>query len=240
MVYMGSKNNYAKYICPILQKTIDDNNIDTFYDVCVGGAHIIENIDCKNKIGIDLNGDLIDLYNYAINGGDFPENLTREDWNKAKAGNGEPWWRALVCFFTSYAARGFSGGYALNSKRDFYHERLANFKNQLPLIKDCTFVKGDILNYEFPSNSVIYIDPPYKNTKRYDINKEFNYEAFWERVRTLSKTNYVFVSEQEAPNDFHYVWKFETTRNIGFNKGQKEVKAKEYLWTYKQSIKNEV
>ena len=55
MVYMGSKRLYAKYICPILQKTIDENNIKNFYDVCVGGAHIIENIKCENKIGIDLN-----------------------------------------------------------------------------------------------------------------------------------------------------------------------------------------
>lgn len=86
MVYMGSKRLYAKYICPILQKTIDDNNIENFYDVCVGGAHIIENIKCKNKIGIDLNKDLIDLYNYGLTNSVYPDKITREDWDKAKAG----------------------------------------------------------------------------------------------------------------------------------------------------------
>ena len=29
MVYMGSKEKLAKYIVPILQKTIDENNCDT-------------------------------------------------------------------------------------------------------------------------------------------------------------------------------------------------------------------
>lgn len=234
MVYMGSKNRYVKYICPILQKTIDKKGIKIFYDVCVGGGHIIENIKCENKIGIDINEDLINLYNYAINGGIFPEKITREDWDNAKAGKGESWWRALVSFFASYMARGFEGGYALNSKRNFYYERLINFKKQIPLIKDCNFIQGDILTYNFLPNSVIYVDPPYKNTKKYGVSKNFNYEIFWNKIRQLSKDNYVFVSEQKAPNDFIPIWELKTNRNIGF---QKQIIVKECLWIYKNGLK---
>lgn len=235
MVYMGSKRLYAKYICPILQKTIDENNVENFYDVCVGGAHIIENIKCKNKIGIDLNKDLIDLYNYGLTNDTYPDKITREDWDKAKAGEGESWWRALVCFFASTSARGFSGGYALNSERDFYHERLRNFQKQLPLIKDCQFVYGDVLTYPFIDNSVIYIDPPYKNTKKYDINKNFNYEKFWERVRELSLNNFVFISEQEAPQDFIPVWSKDVKRHC-FNAGAGGTSASENLWIYNKNL----
>ena len=42
MVYMGSKSKYAKYIVPILQKAITDNNVDTYIECFVGGANIID------------------------------------------------------------------------------------------------------------------------------------------------------------------------------------------------------
>ena len=44
MVYMGSKNRYAPYIVPILQKTIDEHNADTYIECFVGGANIIDKI----------------------------------------------------------------------------------------------------------------------------------------------------------------------------------------------------
>ena len=51
MVYLGSKARLVKYIAPILQKCIDDNHIDTYIEPFVGGANMIENIKCKNRIG---------------------------------------------------------------------------------------------------------------------------------------------------------------------------------------------
>jgi len=36
--YMGSKSRIAKYIVPILQKEIDDNNIKTYLEPFVGGG----------------------------------------------------------------------------------------------------------------------------------------------------------------------------------------------------------
>jgi len=44
MVYMGSKAKYAKYIVPILQKTINKNDVDTYIECFVGGANIIDKI----------------------------------------------------------------------------------------------------------------------------------------------------------------------------------------------------
>ena len=44
MVYMGSKNRYAPYIVPILQKTIDKHNVNTYIEPFVGGANIIDKI----------------------------------------------------------------------------------------------------------------------------------------------------------------------------------------------------
>lgn len=64
------------------------------------------------------------------------------------------------------------------------------------------------LNYYdliIPNNSIVYCDPPYENTTKYKV-ETFNYKLFWEWVRYISKTNIVFVSEYNAPNDFECIW----------------------------------
>lgn len=49
MVYQGSKNRLTKYIVPIIQKKIDENNISTYIEPFVGGANVIDKINCKNR-----------------------------------------------------------------------------------------------------------------------------------------------------------------------------------------------
>lgn len=51
MVYQGSKNRISKFLVPIIQKYIDDNNIKTYIEPMVGGANIIDKIVCENKVG---------------------------------------------------------------------------------------------------------------------------------------------------------------------------------------------
>lgn len=52
---MGSKSRIAKYIVPIIQQCIDDNNIEYYIEPFVGGANVIDKIICKNKSGSDKN-----------------------------------------------------------------------------------------------------------------------------------------------------------------------------------------
>lgn len=65
MVYMGSKNRITKYIVPIIQSYIDDNNVNTYIGLFVGGANVIDKIICNRKIGNDYNENLISLLKYA-------------------------------------------------------------------------------------------------------------------------------------------------------------------------------
>ena len=64
----------------------------------------------------------------------------------------------------------------------------------------------------------------------YDYSKDFNHKEFWNLVRELSKNNIVYVSEQEAPEDFEVVWEKEVRRQIDKNK---EKKATEKLFKKK-------
>ena len=86
MVYMGSKRKYAQYIVPILQRTIDKNNINTYIEPFVGGANIIDKIKCENRYGYDRSDTLIALLQTAAN--DFSDVMVdgdRELWDKGKA-----------------------------------------------------------------------------------------------------------------------------------------------------------
>lgn len=83
---MGSKNKYAKYIVPILQKCIDENNVILYIEPFVGGANIIDKIKCKNRYGFDRSDTLIALLSLAAD--DFDKVMkdgNRELWDKGKA-----------------------------------------------------------------------------------------------------------------------------------------------------------
>lgn len=216
MVYQGSKSRYAKEIVPILQKEIDDNNIKVFIDGCCGGCNIIDKIQCETKIARDINPYLISLYKEAVYNKDFvfPPAPTREKWDGCKL-NPElflSWEVGLVSLFASYSAKGFRGGYALGGERDFWSERIRNFQKQIPNLKGIIFETGSYKDID-AENALIYLDPPYKNTEKYDFSKDFNHDDFWNKARELSKKNIVIVSEQVAPDDFEIIWEKETKRN---------------------------
>ena len=65
MVYQGSKAKLRKYIVPILQKCIDDNNITTYIEPFCGGCNVIDHIKCDNRIASDNNPELIALLQYV-------------------------------------------------------------------------------------------------------------------------------------------------------------------------------
>jgi site-specific DNA-adenine methylase len=65
MVFMGSKRKYKKYIVPIINKYIKENNITKFYDVFCGGCNLSDEIICDKIICNDLSPTLIALHKQA-------------------------------------------------------------------------------------------------------------------------------------------------------------------------------
>lgn len=217
MTYQGSKAKYAQYICPILQKCIDNNQITTYVEPFVGGANIIKNIQCRTRIGMDLNPYLIALWNFLQQNPnyEFPPYPTRMDWDKCKNGDEErEWYVGLVSIFCSNMTGGFPAGYDKMGLR--YNGRIKNCKKDLPLLQDVLFLAQDYKVLMEPKNLVIYCDPPYANTHKYNY-KKFDTPQFWEYMRNWSKNNYVFISEQEAPEDFTPIWSLDIKHNIRGN-----------------------
>jgi len=230
MVYKGSKNKLAKYIVPIIQNYICSFSIDTYVEPFVGGANIIDKVQCKNKIGADLNEYLIALFNNKENVRSLPY-ITRELYNKVrKAYHNKDhskypeWFIGAAGFLASNNGRFFDGGYSgirieKNGKmRDYYLEHKDNFMKQLNNLNGIKFLYG---SYEETcshfENAVIYCDPPYKGVKKYTTG-DFDYDKFWNWCRKMAKKNIVIVSEMTGPDDIKIIWEKEITRNVKYDK----------------------
>ena len=119
MVYQGSKNRLAKFLVPIIQKYIDDNNIKTYIEPMCGGANLIDKIKCDKRIGADINEELIALLKYAQTDNSLsiaPEVCTFEHYAEVredrKLGTHKysPEYIALIGYMASYGGRYFDGG----------------------------------------------------------------------------------------------------------------------------------
>ena len=78
------------------------------------------------------------------------------------------------------------------------------------------------LSYEevpIESDSVIYCDPPYKETGTY--LDDFDHEKFYSWLRSLKQQ--VFISEYQMPNDFHEV--FSIKKRVSFSQKQNTQKV---------------
>lgn len=246
MVYMGSKAKYKKDIIPILQNTIDKYNVFIYIEPFCGGCNIIDDIKCKNRYAFDRSDTLIALLKQAAENPDLIlEDGSRELWDKGKeyVKNGKmPEDMSLADigameFFASFCNGGFPRGYAKNTEtRNYFQEAKRNLVAQAPKLKDINFKCQNYweLNDKI-KNAVIYLDPPYQGTKFYGYSNQpkMDYEQFWNWVRKISKNNYVFISEQNAPEDFDILWEKQVKRTT--NK-ENNFKATEKLFYYKEGL----
>ncbi|EPB8173136.1 hypothetical protein ACRTAL_002312 [Clostridium perfringens] len=67
----------------------------------LGGANVIDKVECNNKIGCDIHKELIALLNKAKeNINDIPDEITEEEYNRVKNNKSdyEGWYVGLVWF----------------------------------------------------------------------------------------------------------------------------------------------
>ena len=117
MQYVGSKNRLSKELVPIIQSYI---TADTkgYLEPFVGGANIIDKIECNNKIGVDVHEELIELLKYAQQN-ELPETISEEEYNQVKNNKEDypKWYVGLVGFCGSFGTKYF-GGFARRYNKD--------------------------------------------------------------------------------------------------------------------------
>ena len=219
MVYQGSKNRLAKYLVPIIQKYIDDNNIKTYIEPMCGSCSIIEQIKCGCRIASDVNDELIALLQYAKSDPKLsiaPDDCSFEHYSdvrenrKFETGKYSKEYTALIGYCASYGGRYYEGGYGRDKtgKRNIYKERVKNLKEDCELLKDIDIQCRDYKDFIDYKDCLFYFDPPYCNTKQYS-KQAIDYEEFYKFLRRLSENNIVLVSEYNMPDDFQCIWQKE-------------------------------
>ena len=215
---MGSKNKISKYIVPIIQELINNNGYDNYIEPFVGGANLIDKIECNNKYGYDINENLIELLQYAqLN--DLPETITENEYNKVKNNkeNYPKWYVGLVGFCGSFGAKYFGGYARRNNGDDVPAQAIRNLRKQSQSknFKDIIFDTADFRILQNIKNSLIYCDIPYKGTTQYK-NNNFPYDEFYDWCIKMSKNNTVLISEYDMPSDkFTPIWSMELKTSLG-------------------------
>lgn len=220
MRYTGNKNRIAKYILPIILKDRKPNQ--WFVEPFVGGANITDKVE-GFRLASDYNKYLIDFYVALQDGWLPPIRITKEEYNYIKENQDDDTkmtlWAGVCCSYGGKWFGGFLNDYQ-ESKR-LKNGRLPNHQDearrglikQIPNLISVHFVNSDYLNLEIPPTSIIYCDPPYKNTIKY--KSEIDHNVFWQWCREKENEGHsVFISEYEAPNDFECVWQMEVSNTL--------------------------
>lgn len=177
---------------------------------------------------------LIAMLNGIRQGYELPEFVSEEQYKYIRQHKEEDKvLTGFVGFGCSFAGK-FFGGYARNKEKTNYalQSKKSILKDILPL-KNTKFVCMDYQDVKLPDGCIVYCDPPYKGTTTgYGIKDTFDSERFWDYVRLISKNHHVYISEQQAPEDFVSIWEKPFTRMMNSDKNN-IFKATEKLFVHK-------
>ena len=233
MKYMGSKNRHAKEILAIMLKDRKDDQY--FVEPFVGGANVLDKV-AGNRIGADINEYLIAMWQKVSEDGWLPpETFSEKEYKQIQSDKSafQNYLVGYVGFALSYSGKWF-GGWCRDGAgvRNYVNESFRNALKQFPKLKDVRFICCEYKNLTIPNNSIVYCDPPYKDTTKYKDSSSFNHEEFYQWCRDKAKEGHtVYVSEYWMPDDFECVWQKQVNSSLAKDTGSK--KAVEKLFKYK-------
>jgi DNA adenine methylase len=248
MRYCGSKQPRNKWVRDILN-IINTNirNEQTYIEPFLGGANMFSNVNHNKKIGSDDNHYLMDMW-IGIQNGTFipPFKLSEEEYQlleKSWLNNDGLYPNSLIGYVAnacSYGSSWFNGYSGINTKtryEDHIKEAangLIKQVNKFINLDTCIFKCSSYDELNYPSNSFIYCDPPYQNTKKYKYSKPFDHVKFWNWVRYMVNNGHIIlISEYQAPNDFDII--YQKSRKCGmknFKIGDKQEEKIEKLFIH--------
>lgn len=239
MRYLGSKAKIAKDIVPIIQSYIDNNGIEQYWEPFVGGANIIDKINCKVRVGTDIHPQLIALLQQAqTDVSIFPDTISEEEYKEVKNNKDKypDWYVGLVgfCSFGSKYWGGYRRSYDKEGKiKDETKGVINNIKKQALNLKDINFNCLDYslcTPYNLHRRTLIYCDPPYKDTTKYSGTKLFDYDKFYNWCKMMSNAGHIMiVSEYDMPKEFTCIWQKEIKCMVDKN-GNNRTERIEKLW----------
>jgi DNA adenine methylase len=201
---MGSKNRGAEKIIELLNNPFFDNM--DYIEPFIGYAHILRRIVNKNSYtASDNNLNLMNLYAFLKNTNEEYPEITKEEYHYLKQSNLEcyKYRRAFAAFAYSFNGKEFGGYTGCDKNGKDWSIGPKKYYNKLRSNDTFKSASISLKNYSdyIPNDKLIYCDPPYASTTKYG-KSTFDSKLFWETMRNWSVSNWVFVSEYNAPRDF--------------------------------------
>jgi DNA adenine methylase len=214
MKYLGGKHGIGKLLVEVMTTICPPSSAPNGYlEPFCGSLGVFKNVTDKGYsryTASDKQPDLIEMWKKVQSGTlKIPTNLTEEDYNRLKNAKSPNALKAVAGFGMSFGGKffaGYSQRWLSASGRDYLKEFKSSIAKIKPVITKSTvhFKNKDFSTFE-PQNMLVYCDPPYKGTQGYSTGT-FDHQVFWDTMRTWSKHNCVFISEESAPSDFKVIW----------------------------------
>ena len=181
---------------------------------------MIDKIQCKNKIGSDIDKYVIATLKGLRDGEIPPKQVSKEFYLDVKNNkdNYSDFIVGYIGYELSFGAKWFGGYVKRDDKKfrgDIYSYNAC--MKQAEKLKDIQFKCCSFDTYKDLSGYVIYCDPPYRETTTYK-QRIFDYELFYNWCREMSKNNIVLISEYYMPKDFKCIWEKPITVSLDSNK----------------------
>lgn len=205
MRYQGGKATEGPWIAGVVSRLFQSDE-QLYWEPCCGACGVLCRQTRGVRVGSDLSPDLVLLWQALQNGWEPPEYLTLEEYRRLRHDKPSPL-RAFAGYGCSFGGKWF-GGYAHCSKNKNYAATARrSLLRKRDGVRGVTFVCGSLFNVDPGSidGAVVYIDPPYEGTHRYDRVGSFDSRAFWQWAEVLSRSNVVVVSSFDAPEGWQSV-----------------------------------
>ena len=231
MRYLGGKKRFAAQLIQAMQPTPED----TFVEPFCGGCAVIQRVPCHRRIANDIHPNLISLLEAVSQGWQPPSTLSLEEWRalRERARNGEVAPEiGFAGFGCSYGSRWFEG-YARsqrgNPESTIPRSAAQSLVREAPLLAGIEFHCGPYTDLDIPPGSIIYLDPPYQDTKGYSGTAKFDHETFYAWCDIMAESCTLYLSEQTAPPHWRCIWEHSRLTRLDQDGERKPVM--ERLWT---------
>ena len=231
MRYQGGKSRIADDIARRIVPA--DGRSSVFVSLFCGSCAVESRVRGFSRMILnDLHPYLIALLRGAQNGYALPDHISEDEYRFIRENkNLDPVLTGFAGFGCSFGGRWF-GGYARNqSGRNYAAESKRSLLQDLKTLTNAEFLNLDYRAVPIPCYATVYADPPYNDTTGYKTGR-FDSDDFWCCMRLIAETGHtVYISEQNAPEDFTCIWEKPFIRTLDRNK-QNQFSVPEKLFTY--------
>ena len=220
MRYLGNKQKYGKEIYNAIVEDITGGLFGggrelpkNWVEPFVGSGGMIENVPPTfNRYGNDKNKYIIAMHKAVQNGWLPPDSISEDEYKDIKNNKDSypPELVGFVGFALSFGGLWFSSyANSLNNgvARDYLAESKRAFNLSKVHLKTVIFTEADYQSMQIPDNSIVYCDPPYRNTADGYGQGKFNHQEFYKWLDKIKSDNVlVYLSEYEKPQGGVLVW----------------------------------